>query len=197
MMHRRTVLGQLASFGAAALWSPAAFSHKEAGAVSPPLPAPPADLELQDGAHKSLGALFDGHATCVQMVFTSCRAICPIQGALFAQAAALLGENAGAAQFLSISIDPDRDDPKALRAFMDKYGAHPRWRAARTLPNEKGKKQLSDLISFLRSESSGPDRHTGQAYFFNQKGELVLRTVDFPKAPELARQLRELAEKKG
>jgi hypothetical protein len=47
----------------------------------------------------------------------------------------------------------------------------------------------------LKSKSAAPDPHTAQVYYFDRKGRLVLRSVDFPPAPEIVRLLEELATK--
>jgi hypothetical protein len=52
---------------------------------------------------------------------------------------------------------------------------------------------LDALLSFLQARTSGADRHTAQVYFFNHRGELVLRSVDFLPPSEIARQLHAIA----
>ena len=167
---------------------PRALAHNDAGVVEPPLLVPDVALTLQDGRSSNLRAALAGKITALQLMFTSCHGACPIQGALFAKGAKALGDSVKAAQWLSLSIDPARDDPAALRQWMERHGAHPRWRAGR--PDSK---QLDALVGFLKSKKSGPDPHTAQVYYFNQKSELVLRSVDFPPVPEILGILRKLA----
>jgi protein SCO1/2 len=109
---------------------------------------------------------------------------------VFAQAAKALGDAVPTAQWLSISIDPERDDPKALAAWMERFGRHPRWRAGRPKPAE-----LKSLVDFLKSAAPGPDRHTAQVYFFDRAGRLSMRSVDFPPSTELTRVLGQLAKR--
>jgi protein SCO1/2 len=178
--------------GAAAVllgtFTTAARAHNEAGAVDPPLPPPDVPLTLQDGSSAGLRAALAGKVTALQLIFTSCRATCPIQGALFAKGARQLGDSLPAAQWLSISIDPARDDPAALRRWLARFGAHPRWRAGRPAAEE-----LKALVGFLKSKKPGADPHTAQVYFFNVKGELVMRSVDFPPVPEMIRIMKSVA----
>jgi protein SCO1/2 len=165
-------------------------AHNDAGAVSPPLAPPPLSLTLHDGSSASLQALLAGRFSAVQLMFTSCQATCPIQGALFADAAKRLGERLPTAQLLSISIDPERDSPAVLRDGLKRFGGSPRWRAARP-----EKTQLESLVSFLKSKNPAPDPHTAQVYFFDRKGLLVLRSVDFPPGKEVVRVLEQMAAK--
>jgi protein SCO1/2 len=163
-------------------------AHNDAGSVNPPVPPPSLALTLHDGSSTTLSAVLSGKITALQLMFTSCGATCPIQGALFAKAAKALGDRVKAAQWLSISIDPARDDPALLRRWLERFGAHPRWRAGRPDP-----KRLGAFVDFLKSKKEGPDPHTPQVYFFNRKGELALRSVDFPPASELARVMEALS----
>jgi protein SCO1/2 len=163
-------------------------AHNDAGSVNPPVPPPALALTLHDGSNTTLSATLSGKITALQLMFTSCGATCPIQGALFAKAAKNLGDRVKAAQWLSISIDPSRDDPAALKRWLERFGSHPRWRAGRPDP-----KRLDALVEFLKSKKAGPDPHTPQVYFFNRKGELTLRSVDFPPASELERVMETLS----
>ncbi len=167
------------------------FAHNDAGLVTPPEAPPGVELAMHDGQAAGLANALADRVTALQLIFTSCRMTCPIQGAVFAAAAKELGDRIASAQWLSITIDPGRDDPKTLRAWMTRFGAHPRWRAAR--PDQAG---LEKLLSFLRARSGGPDRHTAQVYFFDRRGRLAMRSVDFPPANELVRVLGEL-DKRG
>jgi protein SCO1 len=184
---RRAILCGSAALLFGSLTTPAR-AHNDAGVVSPPLPPPDVPLTLQDGASTTLRAVLAGKVTALQLMFTSCRATCPIQGTLFAKGAKQLGDAVKAAQWLSVSIDPKRDDPAALRRWLERFGAHPRWRAA-----QPAAKELEALVGFLKSKKSGADPHTAQVYFFNGNGELVMRSVDFPPVPEMIRIMKSLA----
>lgn len=185
---RRALLGG----GAALLVSALARSsraHNDAGVVDPPAPLPAIPLTLHDGSATTSSALLRGKITALQLMFTSCKASCPIQGALFARAARTLGNDVKDALWLSISVDPARDDPEALRRWLERFGAHPRWAAARPDP-----KALAGLVRLLKSQKPGPDPHTAQVYFVNREAALVMRSVDFPPAAELVRAMRRLGK---
>ncbi len=185
-LSRRTFLTALA----ASLAAPSAFAraHNNAGVVDPPAAPPSVGLTLDDGTRTNLAKFLGGHVSAVQLMFTSCGATCPIQGAVFAEAARSMGDSLKHAQWLSVSIDPARDDPKTLHSWMARFGAHARWRAARPDP-----KQLDPLYEFLKARNPEPDRHTAQVYFFNRRGQLAMRSVDFPSSKEIARVLTDLA----
>lgn len=190
-LGRRELLLGAAGVAVACLRATSARAHAAAGVVNPPQPAPVAKLKLDDGAVTTLPALLKDRVTALQLIFTSCQATCPIQGALFADAAKRLGTGQQLAQLLSISIDPDRDTPAVLREWLKRFGASPRWRAA-----QPDKAQLEELTSFLKSKLAGPDPHTAQVYYFDRKGQLVLRSVDFPPAADVVKSLEQVAGKR-
>jgi protein SCO1 len=186
--RRELVLG---AFGATLTWGAGdAQAHNDAGRVVPPQAPPPVALTLDDDGKSTLQALLKGRATALQLMFTSCQATCPLQGALFGETLKKLSDKIKAAQLVSISIDPGQDTPARLRAWLKRFGATPRWRAARP---DKG--QLEALTSFLKSKNPGPDPHTAQVYYFDREGRLALRSVDFPPASEIATNLEQLAAK--
>lgn len=66
-------------------------------------------------------SIFDGQYTVLDFVFTNCPFVCPgMTGAM-----AKLQDNVAdtRARFVSISVDPIRDTPEALRKFAAEYGA--------------------------------------------------------------------------
>ncbi len=166
-------------------------AHSAVGLVTPPIAPPPTMLQLQDGRKTTLQELLKDKVTALQLMFTGCSATCPIQGALFASAqqriAALVPAIPGA-QLVSLSIDPLNDDPKALTAWVKKFSTGSQWLAGVPVM-----KDLDPWLDFLQGRNPGVDRHTGQVYYFNRRGQLAMRTVDFPPAPEVVKLLQGLA----
>jgi protein SCO1/2 len=166
-----------------------AVAHNQAGAVNPPRGVPGIRLITQSARETTMRTLLTGKATALQLMFTGCSATCPIQGALFAQVqAALPPAGSLPLQLVSASIDPLGDTPQAMQRWLAKFGAGLVWSGA--IP-EAGR--LEAWFDFLNGRTSGPDRHTGQVFFFDEQARLVLRTVDFPRADEVARLLTQLA----
>ncbi len=69
------------------------------------------------------------HVVLINFIFTNCGNACPLLTRSLASAADLLGDDMGkTVRFVSISIDPARDDPAAMKAFAEKHGANrPGW----------------------------------------------------------------------
>ncbi|MEA2699398.1 MAG: hypothetical protein QOI66_3669, partial [Myxococcales bacterium] len=166
----------------------AARAHNSAGVVQPPARPPAAQLTLDDGRASTLHDVLVNRVTALQLVFTRCRATCPIQGALFGRAVRAVGDRLNEAQWLSLSIDPTFDDPPALRAWLARFGVFPRWRAARPAPTD-----LAALFDFLNARNGGADNHTAQVYFFDRAGALAMRSIDFPPVETIVRLMHGLA----
>lgn len=185
---RREVLGVAAALLCA--WLPMrAKPFAPFGPVKPPQVTPPLDLLLLDSRTTNLASVLRGKVTAMQLMFTSCSATCPIQGAIFAEAQRRLSDAPSHFQLLSLSIDPLGDDPKALRAWLQRFGADPaRWSAALTTT-----KDVDRLLDFVRGRARGVDRHTPQVYVFDREARLYYRSADLPPAASVVELMRSIA----
>lgn len=72
--------------------------------------------------------LLRGKIVAVDLVYTHCRYVCPLETARLAQVQRLLGDRVGKDIFFySISIDPGRDTPEVLAAYARKFNVGPGW----------------------------------------------------------------------
>ena len=72
--------------------------------------------------------LLKGKAVAVNLIYTTCKDECPLETARLVQVQQLLGDRVGRDIFFySISIDPKRDTPDALKAYAEKFGVGPGW----------------------------------------------------------------------
>lgn len=90
-----------------------------------------ADLELtnQLGKRVSLNKDLKGKILVIDFIFTSCPTVCPaITQNMKDLQKAYIKKNPDLVQFISISVDPERDSVPALRAYADRFSAdHDRW----------------------------------------------------------------------
>ena len=63
----------------------------------------------------------------LDFIFGTCTTICPVLSASFVNFQNKLGAEAGKVQLVSISIDPEHDTPKVLKAYLKRYKAKPGW----------------------------------------------------------------------
>jgi len=192
---RRAWLRQAAVGGgaaaAAAMSAGFAHAHDGLGPVTPPLPAPALPLQLHDGRSTILPAVLQGHLTAVHLMFTGCSAICPVQGAVFAELQALVGGPLPKAQLLSISIDPVADDAKALAAWRRRFGAGAAWLAA--APTVRHAEAMPAFLGGGRGRPAAGDRHNAQVYLFDPQGRLTYRCAEFASARSIAQAMQQLA----
>jgi len=64
---------------------------------------------------------FQGKVTLVFFGFTQCPDVCPTALAELAQVMTLLGDRAKQVQVVMISVDPERDTPEVLRAYISGF----------------------------------------------------------------------------
>lgn len=184
-MQRRALL---AGGLAVALGGRRAMAHGELGPVTPPRALPALTLTLHDGRTAPLQALLRGRVTALQLMFTGCSAVCPIQGAVFA---ALQGQVLGPlpdAQLLSLSIDPLNDDARALTTWRQRLGAQAGWLAAAPpLPH------ADVMLDALAARAKGSDRHSAQVVLIDRQARLAFRCAEFAAPRDIARAMHALA----
>jgi FkbM family methyltransferase len=93
------------------------------GAVKPPVPVPDVSVVTSDGQRAQLRDLLVGRASAIQLMFTRCRSICPIEAAAFARVQERLanGQSDGI-MLLSWRIDLVTDTPEALKVRLERFG---------------------------------------------------------------------------
>ncbi len=86
---------------------------------------PNVELTAHDGRkYRLYDDLLKGKTVAINVIFTECRDVCPLETAMMVQLHRLLGDRVGRdIAFYSISIDPERDTPAVLKAYAEKFGA--------------------------------------------------------------------------
>jgi protein SCO1/2 len=93
---------------------------------NPPRAASKFRLTDQNGMSVSLSGQ-RGQVVLLTFLYTSCPDICPVVAGQVKQAYELLGRDAEQVSVLIVSVDPERDTPEAMTAFLDKLGMLARW----------------------------------------------------------------------
>lgn len=72
--------------------------------------------------------LLKGKAVVINLIYTHCTASCPLETAKLSQVQRLLGDRVGKDLFFySITLDPARDTPEALKAYATRFHVRPGW----------------------------------------------------------------------
>jgi len=102
-----------------------------AAAASPTDPGyfPNAPLQNQDGETLHFyDDVIKGKVVTINFMFTSCGDSCPMETAKLRKIQEMLGEHAGKDVYMySITVDPERDTPAKLKAYMQKFNIGPGW----------------------------------------------------------------------
>lgn len=184
----RRRLGALA-LGLGALGLPAVSSAHDdpMGPVRPPRALPAMQVTLHDGRRLPLADVLRGHFTALQLIYTGCSSICPLQGAAFAVLQNRLGALAGRVQLLSLSIDALGDNARTLSAWRQSHGAQAGW-----LAGVPAVADVDRLLDNLRGRVPGPDRHTAQVFVLDRAGQVVFRCAEFASGEDMARILQDI-----
>ncbi|MFM2054001.1 MAG: hypothetical protein RL456_2038 [Pseudomonadota bacterium] len=187
---RRRALGVLRGLALSPLAArvPPARAHGLLGPVTPPAPLPAMTVTRHDGRRQPLAALLQGRVTALQLMFTGCSSVCPLQGAQFAELQRRLGGDLGRRLgLLSVSIDAPGDDAPALRRWRERHGAGPAWVAAVPDPAD-----VDRLPALLRGRIADADRHSAQTFVIDRSGRLTYRCAELAPAEAIADILRQL-----
>lgn len=85
--------------------------------AKPPKPAPPLRLRDYQGQEVNLDQ-FRGLAVLVTFLYTNCPDVCPLIVSNLHAAQNELGPEASKLQIVAVSVDPERDTPKAVTTFL-------------------------------------------------------------------------------
>ena len=116
----------LAACGGAGGNSAPGYSFKGT-ALSDDAPAPDFVLTDQFGDAASLSQM-RGRAVALSFLFTNCPDVCPVVTTQLKRLYDELGADADSVEFVSISVDPERDDPQAAMRYLERWGMADEWR---------------------------------------------------------------------
>jgi protein SCO1/2 len=102
-------------------------SARRLQALRSPVAVPDLALELADGGRAPLPEL-PGRVLLVDFIYTQCPTYCAALGSIYARLQQRLGPeiDAGKVRLVSVSFDPARDGPGALRDYRSRHSRDPR-----------------------------------------------------------------------
>ena len=181
----------------------ASFAHDHAGhemheqQASQPAPKPGAaqvsltDTALldQDGKARRLKSDVVGdRIVVVDFIYTTCTTICPVISATFADVQKRLGDSVGRdVGLVSISVDPARDTPAALKAYGEKVGAGAGWTWLTGKPQD-----VDSVLKGLGAYVGSPDQHPSMVLVGDGRTGQWTRFFGFPSAAQIVARVNEL-----
>jgi len=154
---------------------------------------PNVELVTQDGKKvRFYDDLIKGKVVAIELMYTSCKYNCPLETARLVQLQKLLGDRMGKEVFFySITIEPDIDTPKVLKAYAEKYHIGPGWTFL------TGKEADIKLISRKLGLDSlpdvnDPDGHTPHLLIGNDATGLWMRNSALDNTKFLSMKIEQL-----
>jgi protein SCO1/2 len=137
------------------------------------------DFKLADhnGQQRTL-ADFRGKVVVIFFGFAQCPDVCPTAMAELAEVKRLLGADAGKLQGLFVTLDPERDTPEVLKAYMGNFD--PAFLALR--PEAQELPDLAKHFKIFYKKNEGKTAgsytldHTAASYVFDPQGRVRLYT---------------------
>jgi protein SCO1 len=150
-------------------------------------------LPDQNGQLRTL-ADFKGKLTVVFFGFTQCPDVCPTTMAELAQVKKALGADGERVQGVFITVDPERDTPELLKAYLGSFD--PSFIGLRGTPEQTAATAKDFKVFYAKvpgkTEGSYTMDHTAGSYIFDTSGKLRLFTRYGSGADALAADLKTL-----
>jgi protein SCO1 len=135
------------------------------------------DLPDTEGKRRSL-ADFKGKVTVVFFGFTQCPDVCPTTMLELAEVKKAMGADGAKVQGVFISVDPERDTPELLKAYVSNF--NPEFVALRGTLEETKATAKAFKVFFAKvpgkTEGNYTVDHTAGSYVFDAKGQIRLFT---------------------
>jgi protein SCO1/2 len=146
-------------------------------------------LTNQNGERVKLRELLLGpQPVMLNYIYTSCTAICPVLSASFAQTQQALGPEARDIRMVSISIDPEYDNPARLSEYAKRFRAEDGWQLLTG--------SLEDVITVQKAFDAyrgNKSSHIPLTFIRAGAGDRWIRLQGFASAGELVQEYRSLA----
>jgi len=173
-MQRRTVLLTLAATALAGC-APEGKPQFKAVDITGADYAKDFALPDADGRMRSIKD-FQGKAVVVFFGYTQCPDVCPTTLTEIAEVKKLLGADGTRVQGVFITVDPERDQPELLKAYMANFGSD--FVALRGTAEQTAAVAKDFKVFYRRAEGKAPGsyfmEHTASSYVYDPQGRLRL-----------------------
>ena len=153
------------------------------------------ELPDADGRPRSL-ADWRGKVVVVFFGYTQCPDVCPTTMAELAQIRTLLGADGDRLQTVFVTVDPDRDTPEILKAYVANFG--PGFTALRGTPEQTAAaaKEFKVFYAKVPGRNGGPYTmdHSAASFVFDPAGRVRLYVPYGGDAKKFAADLQQLVK---
>jgi protein SCO1/2 len=196
-MHRRILLRSLAGWtlagAGATLLAACSESKPQFKAIDLTGADYARDFQLTDhnGQQRTLKD-FRGKLVVLFFGFTQCPDVCPTTMGEVAEAKRLLGADGAKVQGLFVTVDPERDTPEVLKAYMQNFD--PTFLALRGTPEQLATVAKEYKVYYKKVPGTTPTSysmdHSAASYVYDTQGRLRLYTRYGTGAQALASDLQ-------
>ena len=152
------------------------------------------DLEVVDQNGNKLRFYSDvlkGRVVLVSFIFTNCEYACPMQAQKLKQTRAMMVPAIkDEVWYVSLSVDPDRDTPEAMKKFAKRQGVD----ESRWIFLTGDKQNLETIIRKLGQYTPDVEAHTTLMLAGNDRTRHWTRVMPMLTPPDIAQKMRELVE---
>ncbi len=130
-----------------------------------------------------------GQTVVVNFIYTTCKDACPMATQKLKQMRAMMdADMLGKVRFVSISIDPENDTPKALRKFAEKQDIPmDNWLLLTGLPED-----IETIVSRLGQYTNSPEQHSTLVLAGNVDTRHWIKLPPFLAPPAMMAQMERL-----
>ena len=158
------------------------------------------DFSLPDHNGQQRGLKdFAGRVVVMFFGYTQCPDVCPTTMAELAEVKKLLGRDGERLQALFVSIDPERDTPEVLKAYMANFD--PAFLSLRPTPEQLAQLARDYKVYYKKVEGRTPTSytmdHSAGSYVYDTRGKLRLFTRYGSGVPALLADIRILLQQAG
>lgn len=181
-LRRRGLLLAISALLTGTLAAAAPQATLKAGVFEPPSAAPTFTLQASSGGEQAL-ANYRGKVVLLGFGFTSCPEVCPTTLAVLAQARKRLGAQADQLQVLYVTVDPERDNPDRMRAYL--RGFDPTFVGLTDTPEKLAAVRAKYGVTADRKNigNSYSVAHSSSVYVIDRKG-LLRAMMPYGRAPD-------------
>lgn len=141
------------------------------------------DVQVVDHSGRHLNFYRDlvkGKTVAINFIFASCEAVCPITTAVMRDAQAQSAAKSSV-QFISVSVDPETDQPAVLGRYAARYQAQPGWAFV-----TGDRAQIEKLLKAFGVAVVDKNEHTPLIFIGNDRVAEWTRISGFAPASQLA-----------
>ena len=155
------------------------------------------DFALTDATgHPRTMADYRGKVVALFFGYTQCPDVCPTTLAALAEATKALGADAGRVQVLFVTVDPERDTPAVLAAYVPSFD--PKFVGLRGDTDATERTAREFKIIYQKVPGAAPDRytmdHSAGTYLYDGQGRLRVFEGNGATAQTYAHDLRALLD---